>query len=351
MNLKLQRLLYRLQEAAQDDKTTAGGAASGTDAGATVATGSGDAGGTQGDGQGSGDGGAAAPAADAAAGAKGAGSADKGNGAAGKPAITDEGPWGKDWREKAAKGDEAKLRKLSRYADPTVVVDSLVQLHDRIARGELKSPLPKDATPEQVKAWRTENGIPEAPEKYSLGDLKIDEKDKPIIDSFLKTAHGNNLPEGAAKAVVDWYYDEVGRQTEARAAADKAAVRAAEDALRQDWGNEDYRANINGVMGFVQATFPEAVRDLFLHGRLADGTPIMANPDVVKGLLNAALEINPAVSMDLPSGSSAVVSIDTEIASIEKEIAANSPSYYKDEKKQERYRGLLDAREKLKARG
>ena len=329
MNRRIAALLGQLYRDNEDDKGGQGGAA------------------PEGDG--------AAPAAAKQDEGKGAPAADDGKG--GKPADTkpaakgddDAGPWGPDWRARLAGGDEAKLKRAGRYADPAAIFDSLTQLQDKIARGELRSTLPKDATPGQIKAWREEQGIPEAPDKYDLGDLKVADADRPVIDSFLKAAHQANMPADVAKATVGWYYAEVERQTEQRAEMDKQAAKAAEDQLREAWGPAEYRANLNSVKGLL-ATAPESVRDRLMHGRLADGTPILGDADTIRFLLGIALEINPATSLDLPSGSNTASAIDDEIRSIETKMRKDRAAYNRDEKMQARYRDLVAAREKVRSR-
>jgi hypothetical protein len=245
-----------------------------------------------------------------------------------------------------AAGDEAALKRLARYADPPAAIKALSSLQERISKGELKSPLGKDATPEQIAAWRSENGIPEAPTKYDLGDLKVDARDKPIVDSFLATAHAKNMTNDQAKDAIGWYYAEVTRVAEERANADKVAAKAAEDTLREAWGNTEYRANLASVNNLL-ATAPEEVRDNLTYGRLADGTPILAHAPTVQYLLGLALEINPASALDIPGGGNRMDSVDSEIAKIEKTIKEDRNAYNKDEKMQGRYRDLLTARERL----
>lgn len=343
MNLRIARLLGRLYR--DEDKQGGGdGGASGGDKGA--ADGASDGGGAAG--------GSGKPAGGAADGDKG-GASDEGNagaagkGAEGKGAADDakaDGPWGADWRKKLAGDDEAKLKRAGRYADPAAIADSLFQLQDKISKGELRSNLPKDATPEQVTKWRAENGIPEAPEKYDLGDLKIADEDKAVISEFLKTGHAANMTPTQAKATIDWYYKEVERQTEARTDADKAAVRAAEDALREDWGTNNYRSNMAAVNNLLQ-TVPESARDRFMHGRMADGTPILADPGMVKFLHSLSLEINPAASLDIPSGRGTMQGIADRKAEIEKVMSTDRSRYNKDEKMQAEYRDLIDAELKM----
>jgi len=324
MNLRIARLLGRLY---RDEDKQGGGDGGAADAGAGGDKGAADGG-----------------APDAKAGAAPAADGKDGKGAA--PDANADGPWGADWRKKLAGDDEAKLKRAGRYADPAAIADSLFQLQDKIAKGELRSNLPKDATPEQVTKWRAENGIPEAPEKYDLGDLKIADEDKAVISEFLKTGHAANMTPTQAKATIDWYYKEVERQTEARTEADKAAVRASEDALREDWGTNNYRSNMAAVNNLL-STIPEAARDRFMHGRSADGPPIMGNPAMVKCLHSLSLEINPAASLDIPSGRGTMQGIADRKAEIEKIMSTDRSRYNKDEKMQAEYRDLIEAELKM----
>lgn len=334
MNLRIARLLGRLY---RDEDKQGGGDGGAADAGAGGDKGA--AGGAP-----SGDKPADGGAPDAKAGAAPAADGKDSKGAA--PDANADGPWGADWRKKLAGDDEAKLKRAGRYADPAAIADSLFQLQDKIAKGELRSNLPKDATPEQITKWRAENGIPEAPEKYDLGDLKIADEDKAVISEFLKTGHAANMTPTQAKATIDWYYKEVERQTEARTEADKAAVRASEDALREDWGTNNYRSNMAAVNNLL-STIPEAARDRFMHGRLADGTPIMGDPAMIKFLHSLSLEINPAASLDIPSGRGTMQGIADRKAEIEKVMSTDRSRYNKDEKMQAEYRDLIEAELKM----
>jgi hypothetical protein len=348
MNLKLQRLLYNVREEDKNGAGDGGGAPAGDGNGSGSDPKPGGAPAAAGNPGGDGGSKPAAGAADPAGASddKGAATTGADGKPAAKPAASDDGPWGADWRTKMAGGDEAALKRLARYADPTAAVKALSQLQERISKGELKAPLGKDATPEQIAAWRTENGIPETPDKYDLGALKIDPRDKPIIDSFLKTAHAKGMNAEQTRDSIDWYYSEVSRVAEERAAADKAAASAAEETLREAWGNTDYKANLASVNSLL-ATAPADVRENLTYGRLADGTPILAHAPTVQYLLGLALEINPASVIDIPGGGNRMDSIDSEIANIEKVMRTDRPAYNKDEKMQERYRTLLGAKNKL----
>jgi hypothetical protein len=265
------------------------------------------------------------------------GGADKG---AGSDKI-----WADNWRQNIAGTDEKALKQLERYQSPTDIWNKARSFEQRLSSGELKSALPKDATPEKVAAWRTENGIPSKPEEYDIADLKLPVEDKEITSAYLTAMHGVNAPPAVAKAGLDWYYKEVQRVNEELATRDKDIATKTEDQLRAEWGN-DYRVNMNMVTGFMQSA-PEAVRDEFMHGRLANGEPIMANAAVMKWINGMARELNPITTIMPNSGGDFAGSVDTEIASIEKTMKENRKAYNADEKMQSRYRDLLDARTKL----
>jgi len=271
----------------------------------------------------------------------------------GDPAADDKtgDPWG-GLREKIAGGDEKKLARLNRYASPQAAIDALFALQTRISSGELKSMLPKNATPEQIATWRAENGVPETPDKYELklrDGLVIGAADKPIIDEALKVLHGTNATAAQASALVDWYYSETVRQADERAQKDKAFAQANEDTLRSEWKDE-FRPNMNMVNGLI-STMPAEAQQLFMAGRLANGDPIMSHPGVLKTLVNWAREINPVGTVVPNAGANIASAIEDEITTIEKKMQApkGSPEYrdyWENDKTQTRYRELLEARDR-----
>jgi len=314
MNLKLQRLLYRLQDAAGDDK------------------------GNPGDGGGDGKPADGKPA-------------DQGGTGDGKPAAP-ESWWKEDWRDQVAKDDKSVKNILGRFATPADAIQSAIDIRKKISAGEIKMPLPKDAKPEDIAKWRTENGIPETPDKYELklrDGLSIGKDDKPVIDGFLKAMHDKNTHPDVASAAVDWYYGEIERQTEERAVKDKALASEAHEALREEWGPE-FRTNLNVVENLL-ATMPKDVAEDFKYGRLANGTPIMASPAAIKWLLNMNLQLNPHSKVVGNTAGNPASAIDDQIAAIEKTMRTDRKAYDKDEKMQQRLRGLYTDREGLKAKG
>ena len=291
-------------------------------------------------------------AQDGAKGAAGAEGAGKGDGAsAGQDGGErgESGPkWPDNWREQIA-GDDAKaLKQLGRYASPEDIWKKARQFETRLSSGELRSALPKEATDEDVAAWRKENGIPEAPAGYDLGDMKIAEEDRPIVDGFLASAHAVNATPEQAKALVGWYYAEYERQAQEQEERDAQAKDAVDAALRDEWGG-NFRREMNMVNGLL-AQAPEAVQNDLMAGRMPDGTPIGSSPEVLKWLASLAHEMNPAGTLVPNTGGDTLKSVESRIEEIEGFMRSNRREYNRNEKMQAELRELYGAREKLKER-
>lgn len=304
---------------------------------------------------GGGDGGtgdAAAPAAGDTGGDSAADAAPAQDGAVGAEQAGSEGYWPGDWRSKIAGEDEKVAKQLGRYATPAEVAKALIAAQTKIRSGQLKSSLPENPSEDELKAWREENGIPATPKDYDLtfdNGLVIGDDDRPVVDSFLEhVAHKHNLPPSVAKDAVEWWYQTQQSQLDDLAEQDLSARDKTQDELNVEWGGE-YRRNINMVSGLIDQ-FPEGVRDQIKSARLPDGTALFNNPDVLRGFVNLALEVNPAGTL-VPSGmGDPAKSINGEISEIESFMRSNRNAYFKDEAKQARYRELLEAREKLQKR-
>lgn len=322
--MRVRNQWFRLM-APEDDKGGEGGGAGGQD-----------------------EGGGAAGGADDKAGAGGGQGADDGSKGGQGAGNKDDGPiWREDWRTQIAGTDETIAKKLARYSSPKDVANALLSVQNRISAGELRSALPKNATDDQVKAWRAENGIPEAPDKYELklsDGLVVGEDDKPLIDNLLKSMHKVNAPAGIASEVVNFYYATKEAEEAARQQKDADAARAASDALHAEWGTE-FRPNMNMIDGLLD-TAPAGVKDLIKFGRLSDGTPIMANPDAIRWLNNMAREINPVTTVVPNAGANVSGAIDDELKKIETTMRTDRKAYNADEKMQQRYRDLLNAKER-----
>lgn len=257
--------------------------------------------------------------------------------------------WPDDWREKASKGNAKVRDRLGRYASPVDAVDALIAAQDRIRSGEVKPVLPKDAKPEEITAWRKEHGIPEKADDYDLKGVKLDDSDKPFIAEVLKAGHAAHMTPEVAKAVVSVWPELKKQAFDAQSERDQQAAQASEDALRAEWGT-DFRRHMNLIHGLLDGSGSQKLKDSFLFGRLADGTPIGSSPEVLKMLLGVALRDNPT-GIVVPGGTGDQgKAIDSEIGEIEKAMRTDRAAYNKNEKMQKRYLELLQAKEAMQKR-
>lgn len=257
------------------------------------------------------------------------------------------------WRADLVAGDEKAVKALERFATPQDLAKSYFEAQAKIRSGELAKPLAKDATPEQIKAYREGNGIPEKAEGYREkipNGLVIGEDDIPIIDTVLAgPLHKHNIKPEVAHDIIQEYYKFQDQQVQAQQQADAQAKPALEAKLKETWG-ADFQANANIYQSFI-AGAPEQVRESLTTARDNEGNFILYKPEVVSWLVQQAREINPAGHIVPPGGDSTISSVNTEIAAIEGLMRTNRQEYNRDAAKQERLRQLYDAREKLQKRG
>ena len=133
-----------------------------------------------------------------------------------------------------------------------------------------------------MKEWRSENGIPETADKYSLPEGVIfGEDDQPMVNEFLKSMHEHNIPDEHVKPALAWYADLQKQALEQEAELAKQDQIQTEEALRAEWGHE-YRANYAEVENFTKSRFPD----------IADA--LLSNADTVRELAAISRELNPA---------------------------------------------------------
>lgn len=260
-----------------------------------------------------------------------------------------------DWRVKLAGGDEKELKRLSRFASEQDVYKAYRELENKFKSGQVKMSAPKDGTPEEIAAWRKDNGIPDSPEAYDLSfdnGLVVGEEDKPYINEFLKSMHGHNATPDQVKAAIKSYYDIQAVQAQKIAEADSEFKDASLDGLREEWQG-DFKRNINAVNNVLQS-MPAEAREFFEQARMPDGRLLGNDPNVIKWLAATAFELNPAAAIMPASVAAPGMAIEEEIAALEKKIGDRESDYWKGplaEKNQTRYVQLLDAKQKIQAKG
>lgn len=265
--------------------------------------------------------------------------------------------WRDDWRQAFATTDGVVdpklLRQVERYQTPEDFARAHFSLRTRMDGGDYIAKLPADAKPEEIATWRAANGIPEKPEGYleKLPDtLKIPDGDKVGVGKFLDAMHTQNATPGQTQAALGAYYKIAADNAATRHEADLAESAKITDLLNVEWG-AGFRGNMNAIQGLLDSA-PAGARGI-AGARMADGTAVMNNPDVLRWLGQLAREANPAATIVPGAGASAGKGVDDAIAAWDVKMKDRTSDYWKGpnaEKNQAEYRTLLEARERNKAR-
>lgn len=125
-------------------------------------------------------------------------------------------------------------------------VNSLIEL--KANSGGVKIP-GKDASEEDIKAFRDALGVPEAPDGYEVArptDLPKGMKyDETLEGEFLKVAHEHGMTPTAVNAALAFHNGMMGKLHEAEQTRLKDADAAAQKALKEAWPGDKYDENMN----------------------------------------------------------------------------------------------------------
>jgi hypothetical protein len=278
-----------------------------------------------------------------------------------------EGYWPADWREQVAKhasagnekAYERELRRLQRVTDPAAIYGNYREAEAKISSNKAIFKPGKDASEEDIKAYHKALGVPDKPEDY-LENLElpheqtIGDEDQQVIVEFAEQMHESGASQEVMNRALSWYYE---RQEAAAAQQDDMDERQkyeAEAELKEEYGAA-YRRKTAGIASLF-ATAPggpdvsndESLYARLIGGRLADGTLVGNDPDMVRWLTSLAGDVNPA-AQTLPDGMGSAKSVEDEIKDIEKVMRTDKREYFKNYAG--RYAELLEARERIKARG
>lgn len=275
--------------------------------------------------------------------------------AAAAPKTPDNLPvWRDDWRVAMAKGDDKELKLLGRYASPEAVYDAYRAARLKIDGGQIKTPLPENATPEQLAEYRKENGIPETADKYDLtlgNGLVVGEADKPLADSFLKAAHANNWNNTQVKQGLEWYYGQQDAQRLAQEERDATDKNDGQIKVGEEWKGQS-KGNLKLISDFMKEA-PGDVADNILAARLPNGKLLGNDFSALSWILDQARFKNPVPSSIGGTSEAQVKTAQTRLGDLVKLSGDRTSEYWKGPKAaamQEEHLQLIDGLEQLKAR-
>jgi len=253
--------------------------------------------------------------------------------------------------------DEKAMKRLERFGSPSDLFKAYREAETKLSSGGKAAGLPEGATDEQVAAYREQNGIPKEASGYldKLPDgMVLSDADAAVASGDLEAAHAANLPPEQANIAIAWYQDMAGKQQAAMHEADMKFRRETTDALKAEYGGE-YIDRLNSVSNFLQ-TGPKledgsSLTDVLDTARLADGRLLGDHPAILKFFADTAYQLNPAGYVSPGDGMGQLDSVSAELKDLKSQMGVPGSDYWKDPKKQERYRDLIRAEERLNGAG
>ena len=103
-------------------------------------------------------------------------------------------------------------------------------------------------------------------------------------------------------------------------------------------------------MTYIDSSGPPGLKDALFSARLADGPPLASDVGVLRWLADRAREYNPTLALVPGDPASAAKTIGEEVANLQALMGKKDSEYWKGPKAQqlqERYRKLLEAKERL----
>lgn len=264
-----------------------------------------------------------------------------------KPAEGDKAPeFPENWRELAAAGDEDMAKMLARYGSFKAVAKALKEAKDTIRSG-VKEPAQPDPKDEKAMAeWRKAKGIPDDPTGYTLPETvtkRLTDEDKPIIASFTEFAHGKHARPDVVTIATEWYADMAEQAEAKRVAEDNSASEAAEEQLRETWGNGEYKGNL--TLGHRYMESIPGVGAKFSEFRGPDGKRLGDIPEFIEWASDMGREKFGDVVF---ATSESTAQIANRKAEIEKIMKTDMAAYWKDSAMQNEYQQILAKEEKRK---
>ena len=254
---------------------------------------------------------------------------------------------GANWRDPFVGDDKKRGTQLERYTTQEDFGKAFFERDALISAGDLLKPLPENATDDDIKAYRAQQGAPEEVAGYFDGmpdGLVIGEDDRPIVEDFLaKVIHKFHLPPAAGYAAMTWYNDFQEQQEAAIAEQDIKHSDEFDATLRDEWGPAEFRTNMNYSENLMTDLSPE-IKEEFLGARMSDNRMLSNDPAIRRWMTNLARRILPSPTLVPSNAGDMGKTIDARLAEIKGKMG--TPEYTKDEAMQAEYRDLLEAKDK-----
>lgn len=250
--------------------------------------------------------------------------------------------WSDDWKDKASAGDEKMKKWFEKFKTPNDALKAYKELETKFSKTRPLPELAKDATPEQIKEYREQAGIPESWEKYdtNLDGVVINDFDKPLVDEFLQNAHNKNLKPSEVKSALQAYFEVATKRNAEMIKTAESQTAEVQQSLQKEWGSL-YKDNISMISTHLSNKLGPDVVEKLNSAALADGTLLINNPALLNYFLGDAKANN--MSHTLTPNTQQYTSLLERKAEIEK-IQREAPNtFYNNNTLSEEYNKINQA--------
>lgn len=189
-----------------------------------------------------------------------------------------------DWR--GVFKDEAVRKEAEKSTDPDHFGKRLLEMRKQLSSAIVKPG--KDATEEQIAAYRKAMEVPDAIDGYEFPETE-DEAVKAEHSAWAEKFHALNIPAPAAKELIGMA-SQIREETQAALAkADKEFVEAAVAENKAKWG-QDYEKNVKGASRAAERVLGEdfeAARQI----QTSDGNFVLDHPVMVRAFASIFREM------------------------------------------------------------
>lgn len=284
------------------------GSGAGTSGGSPGASGSANAGASDGGAGGSGNAGASST------GASGTTTTSSAQGSLGASSGA-QGSW-RDTLPEELKNDPT----LNKYSDVPNLAKAYIELQKKMGQKGVIKP-GKDASPDEIKAFRESLGIPTDPTKYDLGAFEGVQVPKETIDWAQKVGAEQGVEPAAMKAIIADYFKLVNDNQALAAVAAKEQMKKGLEDLKTEWG-EAYDRNISRANFAAEKLGGKAYIDHLVK------LGIHNDPMTIKVLADAAKLFGEDKLREAGAGTSSQTpaELDGEIAQIQQRLFSMKPT-------------------------
>jgi hypothetical protein len=242
-----------------------------------------------------------------------------------------------DIRTALSGGDEAMDKVIGRYRSLDAFGKAFMAQRQKLSERAPELPtLGENPSDEEVAAYREAYGIPAEVDGYEVTfgeEFDHSEADQGILDGFKAAMHESNVPPGAAQAAINWYQNLVETDRQAKNEMADTVGDESANALKAEWGRE-FDGNVAAVQNYLNQSLGEEQAEDLRSLRMEDGSFLMDNADVLRLLVQPAIDYvgpNSIIGGDVATAAKTLNERKDELLS----MRLNDPNKFKSEGIQE----------------